>query len=203
LEQDSRDCGHNSLADFAARLRFEVERPRILGALLDAASQGLLTLPRVRLLPRMADFALWAVACETAFCPSGTFEDAYWNNRRAAIENVVDADPVATCVCELMAARATWSGSASDLLRAGADARSTNVFWRSAGWPKTPRTLGIEIEFGCEGRAGTRMIRIFAAPGSRPHQTVRTVCTVGDDESSAWSGNPPPGQGHNRQMRQW
>src|SRR6516164_2177590 len=48
---------------------FEVVRPRILGALLDAAAHGLRRLSQVRLerSPRMADFALWATACETAF----------------------------------------------------------------------------------------------------------------------------------------
>jgi hypothetical protein len=45
---------------------FEIARPRILGALLDATMRGLRTLPNVRLtsLPRMADFVLWATACE-------------------------------------------------------------------------------------------------------------------------------------------
>jgi len=54
---------------------FEVVRPRILGALLDAAVHGLRRLSRVQLerSPRMADFALWATACETAFWPAGTF----------------------------------------------------------------------------------------------------------------------------------
>jgi hypothetical protein len=54
---------------------FEVVRPRILGALLDAAAHGLRRLSRVQLecSPRMADFALWATACETAFWPAGTF----------------------------------------------------------------------------------------------------------------------------------
>jgi hypothetical protein len=43
---------------------FELARPQILGALLDAAVHGLQMLPQVRLkrLPRMADFALWATA---------------------------------------------------------------------------------------------------------------------------------------------
>jgi hypothetical protein len=51
---------------------FEAERPRILGVLLDAAAKGLAMLPQTRLdkLPRMADFALWATACETALWPS-------------------------------------------------------------------------------------------------------------------------------------
>jgi hypothetical protein len=54
---------------------FEIERPRILGVLLDAVVQGLKRLQGTRLekLPRMADFALWATACETALWPAGTF----------------------------------------------------------------------------------------------------------------------------------
>jgi hypothetical protein len=79
---------------------FELARPHILGAVLDAAAHGLRMLPHVRLqrLPRMADFALWATACESACRPAGTLEAAYSNNRRAAIENIVDADPVAALV---------------------------------------------------------------------------------------------------------
>ena len=52
---------------------FEVERPRILGVLLDAVVEGLKRLPETRLekLPRMADFALWATACETALWTVG------------------------------------------------------------------------------------------------------------------------------------
>src|SRR5437660_9849065 len=84
---------------------FEIARPRILGTLLDAVVHGLRTLGRVHLdrLPRMADFALWAAACETALWPAGTFSGAYAANRRAAIEGIVEADPVAACVRGLMA----------------------------------------------------------------------------------------------------
>jgi hypothetical protein len=55
--------------------RVEVARPRILGVLLDAAVEGLKRLPTTHLpeLPRMADFAKWASACETALWPAGTF----------------------------------------------------------------------------------------------------------------------------------
>jgi hypothetical protein len=54
---------------------FETTRPRILGSLLDAVAHGLRNLPNLSLeqLPRIADFALWATACETAFWPGGTF----------------------------------------------------------------------------------------------------------------------------------
>jgi hypothetical protein len=39
--------------------------------------------------------ALWATACESAFRPARTLETAYSSNRRGAIENIIDADPVA------------------------------------------------------------------------------------------------------------
>jgi hypothetical protein len=55
-----------------------------LGALLTAVSLGLKQLPHVKLarLPRMADFAKWATACEPALWKSGTFITAYDANRR-------------------------------------------------------------------------------------------------------------------------
>ena len=77
----------------------------------------------------MADFARWAAACESALWPSGTFARAYAVNRRAAIENAIDGDPLAACVRELMAERGSWRGSAADLLRG------------ETGWPKNPRAL--------------------------------------------------------------
>jgi hypothetical protein len=181
-------------------------RPRILGALLEAVSHGLRTLPEVRLkrLPRMADFALWATACETALWPAGTFLRAYEANRRAAIEAMIEADPVAARVLEIMAERSRWTGNASDLLRGGAQALGDNLWRGSGGWPTSPRalagrlrraqtslrTLGIEIVFSREGRAGTRIIRISAAPEDQPRKTVSTVGTVVDNRRSG-SGHPP------------
>ena len=52
---------------------------RVFLARSDAAAHGVRMLPQVRLrrLPRMADFALWATACEGAFRPAGTLEAAY------------------------------------------------------------------------------------------------------------------------------
>ena len=158
---------------------FEAERPRILGALLDAVVEGLKRLPETRLekLPRMADFALWATACETALWPAGTFWSAYCDNRDEVVEDVIDADPVANAVCAIMETRTEWTGTASDLLGDLAEITDEGVA-KSRTWPGNPRALGgrlrraatflrkvgIEISFEREGRARTRTILITTVP---------------------------------------
>jgi hypothetical protein len=101
-------------------------------------------LPQVRLqrLPRIADFALWIPACEMGFRPEGAFQAAYSKNRRDAIENIVDADPVAARVRELMADRAQRTGSAADLLQLGVNVGGNAIVaWTCSGWPTSPRAL--------------------------------------------------------------
>ena len=162
-------------------------------------SHGLRALPHVHLdrLPRMADLALWAAACETALWPAGTFARAHAANRTTAIEDAIDADPVAACVRELMAERGSWAGCAADLLRVGADRNRNAVIMGGPDWPKNPRALagrlrraqtflralGIEISFGREGRAGSRVIRMLASPED-------TVHTVSDDGKPSGSRQP-------------
>jgi len=154
---------------------FEAERPRILGVLLDAVATGLARLPTTRLerLPRMADFALWATACETELWPQGTFWPAYCGNRDEAVEGVIDADPIAAALRAVMATRTEWTGTASELLGALAELAGERVA-KSKTWPDSPRALagrlrraatflrkiGIDIGFEREGRARTRIIRI-------------------------------------------
>lgn len=154
---------------------FDAERPRILGVLLDAVAEGLRRLPETKLpkLPRMADFALWASACEAALWPTGTFWSAYCGNRDEAVEGVIDADPVAAAVRAVMLERTEWTGTASDLLGALAEAAGERIA-KSKTWPDSPRALsgrlrraatflrkvGIELSFEREGRARTRIIRI-------------------------------------------
>jgi hypothetical protein len=154
---------------------FDAECPRILGALLDAVVVGLRRLPDTRLerLPRMADFALWATACETALWNTGTFWLAYCGNRDQAIEGVIDADPIATAVRVVMAKQAEWTGTAAAILSTLADEAGEQVA-RSKTWPVGARALsgrlrraaaflrkiGIEIAFEREGQTRTRIIRI-------------------------------------------
>ncbi len=132
---------------------------------------------RLERLPRMADFALWATACETAIWPAGTFWAAYCGNRDEAIAGVIESDPVAAALRSFMAARTMWTGIASELLGALGEAAG-EAQRKSKGWPDSPRALsgrlrraatflrkiGIEIGVEREGRARTRTIHITAAP---------------------------------------
>jgi hypothetical protein len=165
---------------------FEVERPRILGVLLDAVVEGLRRLPETRLPkpPRMADFALWATACETALWPAGTFWSAYCSNREEAVAGVIEADPIAGAVRALMSTQTVWTGTASDCLDALTELAGERTA-KSKDWPASPRALSgrlrraatflrkldIEINFGHrEGRARNRVICISAAPETRGTQ---------------------------------
>ena len=172
---------------------FEAERPRLLGVLLDAVAKGLAELPRTKLdkLPRMADFALWATACEIALWPSGTFWSAYCGNRDEAVDGVIDADPIAAAVRALMQARTEWTGTASDLLGALAEMAGERVA-KSKTWPDSPRALagrlrraatflrkvGIDIGFEREGRARTRMIRITTTGKSDAPESRETTSSA-------------------------
>ena len=181
---------------------FEIARPRILGALLDAVVHGLRATAGIELdrLPRRADFAIWATACETALWPAGTFARAYAANRRATIETIIEADPIATCVRAIMVDRTMWTGSASDLLRLCAESARDGIA-RGGARAESPRalagrlrraqtflrTLGIDIAFSREGRTGTRMIRVSTSA----EDTVSTV-SIGAARTNG-SGRDQPG----------
>jgi hypothetical protein len=88
----------------------------------------------------MADFALWATACETALWPAGTFWSAYSGNRDEAVDDVIDADPIASAVRGFMAMRTVWTGTATDLLDALKAVAGERV-GNSKAWPESSRAL--------------------------------------------------------------
>ena len=162
---------------------FEAERPTILGALLALAAYGLNMLPQTELssLPRMADFALWSAASETAVWPSGTFMTAYTANRDEVVDATIDADPVATGVRSFMTERTEWRGTATELLKE-LETTLGDAAQNDKSWPSSPRALserlrrsatflrkiGINILFDArQGRARTRMIHITTDPSAR------------------------------------
>jgi hypothetical protein len=123
---------------------FELARPRILGALLDAVAGAMRNLPTTKLnrLPRMADFCLWVSAAEGALgWPKGAFLESYSRNRSEVNELALETSALATHLRELAAAPNGWEGTCADLLnKLGelAGEKATNA----KTWPRSPRALG-------------------------------------------------------------
>jgi primase-polymerase (primpol)-like protein/energy-coupling factor transporter ATP-binding protein EcfA2 len=133
-------AGRSDLADRAIRLeleaipeserrteadvweRFERDRPALLGALFGAVATALRRESGVELdtLPRMADFARWAVAAEPDFptlnTNEGGFLNAYEQNREEASESAVEADTVASAVRIMLDEEDEWEGTTTELM---------------------------------------------------------------------------------------
>ena len=165
---------------------FEEVRPRILGALLDAASAGLGNLPNVRLEqpPRMADFALWVNACEESLgMKPGEALTAYQYNRAETHNLALESSPLYEPVAEL--AQEGFSGTVTELHARLSSMMSEGVR-RSVRWPKAPnalgnalrrmasnlRAVGIEIQFSRADIRGRRVVSLVSASEARKRSSV-------------------------------
>ena len=131
---------------------WEMARPRILGALLDAMAAAVRTYDTVKLtrMPRMAAFAKLMAASEAALGWSdGAFMAAYDANRKATTDAVFESDPVAVAIHKMMTTKdlvnGTWEGTATMLLATlnelvGEEAR------RSRFWPVKVNALGNAVD---------------------------------------------------------
>ena len=180
------------------RADFEKAHPQLLALLLDALSHGLRMLPTTKPngLPRMADFALWATACETAIWPAGTFMAVYHHNIAQAVETLIETDAVASAVRSMMVERKTWTGTAAKLF-----ITLTPAFSRMGGKvPASPRDLavklrkaatplgkiGITVEYHLQGHNRDRIITISSEPKGGDDRPPASTTT------SAASSPPPP-----------
>jgi len=163
---------------------FEAKHPAILGALLDAAAGALKHLPTTALdkPPRMADFALWAVAAEAGMNggkPSGAFMTAYATQRANVNQVALEASLVAIHLRAWWEKRQgeAWEGSASDLL-ALLDAKAGEAITKRRVWPKNGRAIAGELariapNLRAEGinvtpQARTKKARIWRVENVRP-----------------------------------
>jgi hypothetical protein len=169
---------------------FDATRPRILGALYDAVAHGLKLLPEVRpnRLPRMADFARWSVACETAYQPAGTFMMAYGSYIEEAADIALESDIVAQALMEYMRGQRpgddghreveTTSGHLLDALTAAVGEQKA----RNKLWPKTPEGMAAKLTRIAPvlRKIGITMRRLPRQPG-----TGRKLMLIRDER-----GNP-------------
>jgi hypothetical protein len=175
---------------------FEVARPRVLGALLDALMIGLRTMPAVALkrLPRMADFATWVTACAEAIeVNSVNFLEVYEANLFEGRDLALECSVLWKPLQEL--AKAGFRGSSADLLNCMNSIVNDRIR-HSQSWPKASHALGsalrriagnlraagIELNFGRSQHGGSRIITVHAelskmlSPLS-PNETAPDVST--------------------------
>lgn len=170
IAEESRKTAKEIQADFDAAA------PRILGALLDMMVHGLGKLPETKLErpPRMADFALWATACETAVWSKSAFIDAYETNRAEANQDIIAASVLATAVYEFMQGREEpWIGTATDLLTLlRTFVPDDNVLRDKHLWPSTSRVLSERLR-----RVASALRRIGVEVAyERGDKSVRHIC---------------------------
>jgi hypothetical protein len=152
---------------------FEQARPALLGALLEGVVMALRQLPQTRLpnLPRLADFALWATAAETAWGgETGDFMKAYGQNRVETVEAGLEGSLVARVLrawCEQQGPRGSWSGTSPELLQ-----QLTAVVGGEAStkaWPKSPKALTGQLKRLATGlrTTGVNVMTLKSADGDR------------------------------------
>jgi hypothetical protein len=157
--------------------KIEAARPRILGALLTALSQTLAALPDIKpdKLPRMADYAKFAIASEKALgLKQGEFMSVFNDSRELSRQVVIESSPVGEAIIRLMEHRKAWEpwqGTASELLNE-LENHTDEATYRSRYFPKTAnvlkrqlnrlapdlKALGFDIREARLGKAGTRTI---------------------------------------------
>jgi len=155
---------------------FKKAKSRILGALLDALTHALQRLDSVKLpvLPRMADFAQWAVAAEPSMgWGIGSFLRVYDSNRGTAVALGLEASLVANPLKDFLIGRTLWRGPAADLLRKITKYAAFEI-QQQRNWPANAqllsiqlrriapqlRAIGIDVQFG-EKTAGIGSRRII------------------------------------------
>jgi hypothetical protein len=116
---------------------FESLKPKLLGAMLDRVAAGLKSLPDVDKanMPRMADAAAFAIACERGMGEPARFLDAYRRNQSESYELTIADSAIAEPVRFLVTnAGGSWSGTPSELYAATKPAGDKLPH----GWPKRP-----------------------------------------------------------------
>jgi hypothetical protein len=176
---------------------FEAKRPAILGALLDAVVSALAALPRVTIaeLPRMADFALWATAGESALGhKKQAFVEAYTASQSNANQVALEASLVATTLRawwekRLVAQAGDWDGTATELLTL-LEAVDEKVTKRRE-WPKTGRGLSGELKRAAPNLRAAEIDIVF---GERKNKARLLTIRTPEKKAARPSQPSPPSQ---------
>ncbi|MBL8800450.1 MAG: hypothetical protein JNN27_00520 [Planctomycetes bacterium] len=196
------------MEDAEHRLRLERALPGVFGALLDGVAAVLRGRRSVKLArkPRMADFAISAVAAGAAF--GWTREqvlDAIESNRAGTNDAALSNSPVARGIEKLLEHSPHWTGTCDGLLRSlsGLDSELDR---KRLGWPANARAMrgaltraapnlrraGIDIDFSVVGHERAREVRLSKLR-TRPSAPSAPYARGAGDPTNAVLGQIPAG----------
>lgn len=183
---------------------FEQAHPCLFGALCDAVLTALCNVDSVKLdsLPRMADFAIWATAAESALgLKTGGFIAAYTDNRDDANSLVLESTPITAAMFKFTSSLTEWSGTATELLNK-LNSLVSETIRQQKSWPKSPshlsnilrrltpnlREAGIAMDFDeKKGKSRSRIITITST--SSPQDIDRCSASAASAASAQMNGN--------------
>ncbi len=159
--------------------KFQKARRQLFGALLDLAAGAIAEYPTtfLKASPRMADFAKWSTALETAArWPTGSFLKAYASNRAEQVMAFVEADYISSHLLEFMEDRTEWTGTPTRLYDRLADLASDTTK-RQRAWPKSASALGKRLREAAPSLRRSGIEIVF------PRGTTRTYAIYRDGQS--------------------
>jgi energy-coupling factor transporter ATP-binding protein EcfA2 len=181
--------------------KVESARPRILGALLTALSQTLAQLPHTNpdKLPRMADYALFAIASERALgLKEGEFMAIFNESREQSRQVVIESSPVGEAIIRLMEnypIPKSWRGTASELLKE-LETHTDDATYRSRFFPKAAHSLtrqlnrlspdlrAMGIDIGSFRKGGIERTRLICIQKEVKIASLASLPSSMSDESS-------------------
>lgn len=170
---------------------FERDAPAILAALLDALSLALRDLGKQRCdhLPRMADFAQWAIAGLPGLdFTAEEFLDAYAANQRKGMELGLEASPVGAAIEAFTRTCGEWTGSANALLRELSELVGEQTA-RSRSWPRSAKALHGHLK---RLAPALRLAGISVERDRSSTARTVTLCNVGNKASQVSQASRVP-----------
>jgi hypothetical protein len=195
--------------------KIETAKPKILGALLTALSETLARLPDTKpeSLPRMADYALFAIASEKALgLKEGEFMKTFEESREQSRQIVIESSPVGEAIVRLMEATPLiWKGTISQLLK-DLENHTDEATYRSRFFPKasnmlsrqlkrlTPdlKALGLEVKEGIRSNNREtrsivieKVLKVSATPATPATNSPEPIAENGFSGGGYTENHPP------------
>lgn len=172
---------------------FRAAHPAILAAVLDLTAAVLRTMPSIHLArrPRMAGYGRVLATVDAILGTNGLAR--YLAQRGELQREAAEGDRIGAAVIAWMGDRATWNGTATELLEAITPER------RPKDWPTTPRGLsgalrrvaqplqaaGVRVTFSKAGHDRRRMVgleRLVEQPSASSADGLRSVDSADDPD---------------------